>query len=123
MGPPRAPDGSSARTPKDKGDKPEAPDPDPAVTADDPASPAGATPMPTPRFVSEAYFMEFKFEPGNYYLAGREQLDGQPVLRIEYYPTRMFNDNEDDKNKRGKGDSARETPGARAKARAVRPRA
>ena len=83
---------------KDKGDKTDAPDPDPTLTADDPASPAGATPMPTPRFVSEAYFMEFKFEPGNYSLAGREQLDGQPVLRIEYYPTRMFNDNEDDRD-------------------------
>ena len=55
-------------------------------------------PIPTPRFVSEAYFMDFKFEPGNYYLAGREQLDGQQVLRIEYYPTRMFND-DDDKDK------------------------
>ena len=66
--------------------------PDPPVTSDDPASPSGATPIPTPRFVSEAYFMDFKFEPGNYYLAGREQLDGQQVLRIEYYPTRMFND-------------------------------
>ena len=70
------------------------------VTADNPASPAGATPIPTPRFVSEAYFMDFKFEPGNYYLAGREQLDGQQVLRIEYYPTRMFNDSEDDKDKK-----------------------
>ena len=49
------------------------------------------TPVPTePRFVSEAYFMDFKFEPGNYYLAGREQLEGQDVLRIEYYPTRLF---------------------------------
>jgi len=83
---------------KDKGDKTDTPDPDPVVTADDPASPGGATPVPTPRFVSEAYFMEFKFEPGNYYLAGREQLDGQPVLRIEYYPTRMFNDNENDRD-------------------------
>jgi hypothetical protein len=93
---------------KDKGDKPDAPDPDPAVTADDPASPSGATPVPTPRFVSEAYFMEFKFEPGNYYLAGREQLDGQPVLRIEYYPTRMFNDNEEDKDKANAKESDRE---------------
>jgi hypothetical protein len=24
-----------------------------------------------PRFISEAYFMQFKFDPGNYYLAGR----------------------------------------------------
>ncbi len=67
--------------------------------SDDPAAPSGATPIPTPRFVSEAYFMDFKFEPGNYYLAGREQLDGQQVLRIEYYPKRMFNDSEEDQTK------------------------
>ena len=50
-----------------------------------------------PRFVSEAYFMDFKFEPGNYYLAGREKLEGQDVLRIEYYPTNLFNDEDDEK--------------------------
>lgn len=51
----------------------------------------GAVAIPTePRFVSEAYFMDFKFEPGNYYFAGREQLEGQEVLRIEYYPTHFF---------------------------------
>ena len=67
-------------------------------TSDDPAAPSGATPIPTPRFVSEAYFMDFKFEPGNYYLAGRELLEGHQVLRIEYYPKRMFNDSEEDQN-------------------------
>ena len=65
---------------------------DPPPTPDDASGPSGASPIPTPRFVSEAYFMDFKFEPGNYYLAGREQLEGQQVLRIEYYPTRMFDD-------------------------------
>jgi surface antigen Omp85-like protein/surface antigen-like variable number repeat protein len=50
-----------------------------------------------PRFVSEAYFMDFKFEPGNYYLAGREKLEGQDVLKIEYYPTNLFNDEDDEK--------------------------
>ena len=45
-----------------------------------------------PRFVSEAYFLDFKFEPGNYYLVGREALDNHEVLRVEYYPTRMFSD-------------------------------
>ncbi len=45
-----------------------------------------------PRFISEAYFMRFKFEPGNYYFAGREQLDGRDVLRIEYLPANLFND-------------------------------
>lgn len=43
-----------------------------------------------PRFLSDAYFLEFEFEPGNYYLVGRETLDGHDVLRIEYYPERMF---------------------------------
>ena len=45
-----------------------------------------------PRFVSESYFMDFKFEPGNYYLAGKETLEGQEVLKIDYLPTRMFDD-------------------------------
>ena len=60
------------------------PNRDPAATADDPAGPSARTPIPTPRFVSEAYFMDFKFEPGNYYLAGREQLEGQhgPAHRV-----------------------------------------
>ena len=53
-----------------------------------------------PRFVSEAYFMDFKFDPGNYYLAGRETLEGKPVLRIEYYPTRMFADDDDKERER-----------------------
>jgi len=45
-----------------------------------------------PRFVSEGFFLRFKFEPGNYYYVGREQLDGREVVRIEYYPTRLFQD-------------------------------
>jgi hypothetical protein len=53
-----------------------------------------------PRFVSEAYFMDFKFEKGNYYLAGREKLEGHDVLRIEYYPTNLFNDDDDEKTPR-----------------------
>ena len=58
-----------------------------------------------PRFVSEAYFMDFKFEPGNYYLAGREQLEGKEVMKIEYYPTRMFSD---DENQEGEKQAAKE---------------
>lgn len=45
-----------------------------------------------PRFISEASFLRFRFEQGNYYLVGRETLAGRAVLRIEYYPTRMFDD-------------------------------
>ena len=62
----------------------------------------GGAGVPTePRFVSEAYFMDFKFEAGTYYLAGREQLEGQEVLKIEYYPTKMFGDNDNDRNRSG----------------------
>src|SRR6185437_15702291 len=45
-----------------------------------------------PRFVAESYFMDFKFEPGNYYLAGKEALDGHDVLKVDYLPTKLFND-------------------------------
>jgi hypothetical protein len=48
-----------------------------------------------PRFISEAYFLEFKFEPGNYYLAGRETIDNREVLKVEYYPRRLFYDDND----------------------------
>lgn len=49
-----------------------------------------------PRFVSDAYFLDFEFEPGNYYLVGRETLDGHDVLRIEYYPELMFTESDDE---------------------------
>lgn len=45
-----------------------------------------------PQFVSSAYFLKFKFEGGRYALVGRETIDKQAVLRIEYYPTRLFSD-------------------------------
>jgi hypothetical protein len=43
-----------------------------------------------PGFVSAAYFMKFKFDPGQYALVGRETFEGREVLHIEYYPTKMF---------------------------------
>jgi Omp85 superfamily domain len=92
------------RAEKSKTETPATADPEPAALPDDLAGPSGASPIPTPRFVSEAYFMDFKFEAGSYYLAGREQLEGQQVLRIEYYPKRMFNDNDDD-NKRNQSEA------------------
>ena len=42
--------------------------------------------------MSSAYLLKFKFEGGRYALVGRETIDKQPVLRIEYYPTRLFSD-------------------------------
>jgi len=53
-----------------------------------------------PRFVSSAYFLEFKFDMGQYALAGREQLDGREVLRIEYYPTKLFTEGPTRPNRR-----------------------
>jgi hypothetical protein len=45
-----------------------------------------------PRFVSAAYFLKFKFEPGQYALVGREHVLDRDALRIEYYPTRLFSE-------------------------------
>jgi hypothetical protein len=49
-----------------------------------------------PRFISESYFMDFKFEPGNYFLAGKETLDGHEVLKIDYLPAKLFTDDHDE---------------------------
>ena len=43
-----------------------------------------------PEFITSAYFLRFKFEEGKYALVGRESLDGRDVLRIEYYPAKLF---------------------------------
>ena len=43
-----------------------------------------------PQFVSAAYFMRFKVDPGPYALAGRERIDDRDVLKIEYYPSKLF---------------------------------
>ena len=51
-----------------------------------------------PRFVSESYFMDFKFEPGNYYLAGKETVDHQAVLKIDYLPTKLFDEDDTDED-------------------------
>jgi hypothetical protein len=45
-----------------------------------------------PGFISAAYFLKFKFDPGQYALVGREMVEGRSVLRIEYYPTKLFNE-------------------------------
>jgi hypothetical protein len=42
--------------------------------------------MREPQFVSSAYFLKFKFETGQYALAGREKIDDVDTLKIEYYP-------------------------------------
>src|SRR5262249_4165283 len=48
-----------------------------------------------PEFISSAYFLRFKFEQGKYAFVGHEQLEGKDVLRIEYYPARLFTHEQD----------------------------
>ena len=52
-----------------------------------------------PEFVSTAYFLKFKFEEGKYALVGKETIDGRELLKVEYYPARLFSD-DTDRNKR-----------------------
>jgi hypothetical protein len=61
----------------------------------------GPAALNEPRFVSESYFLDFKFEPGNYYLAGRDTLDNKEVLKIDYYPQHLFNDDEEPRTSPG----------------------
>ena len=43
-----------------------------------------------PGFISSAYFLRFKFEEGKYALVGHETIDGRDLLKIEYYPAKLF---------------------------------
>jgi hypothetical protein len=50
-----------------------------------------------PEFVSSAYFLRFKFDEGHYALVGREKVLARDVLKIEYYPTKLFADDPDER--------------------------
>jgi hypothetical protein len=65
-----------------------------------------------PQFVSAAYFLRFKFEPGRYALVGREAFERQTVLRIEYYPSRLYADDHSAENE-GSGGRRRDDDEAR----------
>ena len=54
-----------------------------------------------PQFVSSSYFLRFKFDEGRYALAGREKFEGRDVLRVEYYPTKLYGDNGGRRGRRG----------------------
>ena len=75
----------------------------------DPADLAAAADL-APRFVSEAYWLDSEFERGNYYFAGREQLAGREVLRVEYVPERLFDIRDPDDQECGR--AAIGVPGA-----------
>ena len=60
-----------------------------------------------PQFVTSAYFLRFKFESGKYALVGRETLDGRQALRIEYYPTQLFDETQSRSNRPERADERR----------------
>jgi hypothetical protein len=68
--------------------RPAATDPDDPSTGDGLLMLAG--PGRQPGFITSAYFLEFKFDEGRYAFVGREMLEDREVLRIEYYPTSLF---------------------------------
>ena len=53
-----------------------------------------------PQFIASADFLRFRFDPGQYALAGRERLFDRDVLRIEYYPTKLFTEGRTRPNRR-----------------------
>ena len=44
-------------------------------------------------------FMGFKFEPGNYFYAGKKVFEGQELIAVEYYPEEGFIDDDDDEDR------------------------
>ena len=80
----------------------------PGDASDDLAQDVGGVIRQTrePQFISSAYFLRFKFEEGKYALVGRETLDGREVLRVEYYPARMFGGTDRRRTPPGKEPSA-----------------
>src|SRR6185369_8826304 len=48
-------------------------------------------------------FLRFKFDEGRYALAGREKFEGRDVLKVEYYPTKLFT--EENRRRRGNSDN------------------
>ena len=85
----------------------DAPVPQPGAAAGDGAAEIAAKGL-EPRFVSEANFLRFRFERGRYFLVGREQLDGRPVLKVEYYPKKLFVDSDDPDRKPPKEEAPKE---------------
>jgi hypothetical protein len=73
--------------------------PDHEVASDTPLTEEGVRQALEPGFVSAAYFLRFKFDPGHYAFAGREQLEGREVLKIEYYPSKLFSEGRSRPNK------------------------
>jgi hypothetical protein len=73
--------------------------PEQETASDTPLTEEGVRQALEPGFVSAAYFLRFKFDPGHYAFAGREPLEGRDVLKIEYYPSKLFSEGRTRPNK------------------------
>ena len=62
----------------------------------DPETAARTGPFTNSQSLRREGFLRFEFDPSNYYFAGRETFLDREVVRIEYYPTRMFSVDGDD---------------------------
>jgi hypothetical protein len=60
-----------------------------------------------PDFIRSANFMRFQFDEGQYAFVGRERMLDREVLKIEYYPTKLFNDDRCPKPPGGSDDRRR----------------
>lgn len=60
-----------------------------------------------PQFISSAYFLRFKFDQGRYALVGRERLEDREVLRIEYYPQKLFAEDKEERERRERRETQR----------------
>lgn len=60
-----------------------------------------------PQFISSAYFLRFKFDQGRYALVGRERLENRDVLRIEYYPQKLFAEDKEERERRERREADR----------------
>jgi hypothetical protein len=92
------------REKKEAAEKGERPDPDAAPERVPQTSPGTAEDLLVqvrrPEFNDSAYFLKFKFEQGNYALVGRETFNEREVLRIEHYPERLFDHEQNDRRER-----------------------
>jgi hypothetical protein len=96
-----------APTPTDAGSPEAAPDGPPAPTNVE----SLIQQTRQPEFMDSAYFLKFKFEEAKYALVGRETFEGREVMRIEYYPSRLFSHEQDkqQRNQQNKTDKEQST--------------
>jgi hypothetical protein len=88
--------------PRRPGDPPAPPEPSPDLRDEGQRKDAEGLLLQTrqPDFIDSAYFLRFKFEQGTYALVGHETFDGRDVLKIEYYPAKLFSHEQDARDRR-----------------------